>query len=109
MSNRLIELSKSGHTSNPPLLLLWFSAQWCGPCRTMIPVFNQAQDSYAEVMNIIKVDVDQEQQLVSEFGIRAVPSFVLVGPNGVVDSRSGLAGYEELSQWFDHHLATFQN
>ncbi len=109
MSEHAIEISKSGHDSTTPLVLLWFSAKWCGPCQTMTPVFNLVEEVYCDAINIIKVDVDQQHALVKEFGIRAVPSLVLLAHEGIVDTRSGVAGYKELSQWFDHHLANIRN
>ncbi|GAA6152730.1 thioredoxin family protein [Pseudoteredinibacter isoporae] len=105
MSEHVIEISKNGHDSTTPLVLLWFSARWCGPCQAMAPVLELVEEVYSDTMTVIKVDADQQQTLVKEFGIRAVPSFVLLARGGIIDARSGATGYKDLSQWLDHHLS----
>lgn len=62
--------------------ILYFSAAWCGPCKAIKPVINEAASS----MNIRTVDVDQEQSLSQQYNIRSVPTFVLL-ENGQEKTR----------------------
>jgi thioredoxin-like negative regulator of GroEL len=57
--------------------LLYFSAGWCGPCKTLGPIMEQA----GQQINITKIDVDLSPEMVQRFGVRNVPTVVLVGDN----------------------------
>jgi thioredoxin-like negative regulator of GroEL len=57
--------------------LLYFSAAWCGPCKTLGPIMEQA----GQQINITKIDVDSSPEMVQRFGVRNVPTVVLVGDN----------------------------
>ena len=57
--------------------LLYFSAAWCGPCKTLGPIMEQA----GQQINITKIDVDSSPEMVQRFGVRNIPTVVLVGDN----------------------------
>jgi len=57
--------------------LLYFSAGWCRPCRTLGPIMEQV----GQHININKIDVDSSPNMVSDFGIKQVPTVILVGEN----------------------------
>ena len=61
--------------STPGLTLIDFTAAWCGPCRQLAPVL----EAVAEARNIrvVEVDVDHEQLLAQQFGVRSMPTVVL--------------------------------
>ena len=54
--------------------LLYFSAKWCGPCKMVGPVMEELK---AEGYNVQKIDVDSNQELSQQFGIRNIPTVVL--------------------------------
>ena len=57
--------------------LLYFSAGWCEPCKTLGPIMEQA----GQQINITKIDVDSSPEMVQRFGVRNIPTVVLVGDN----------------------------
>ena len=57
--------------------LLYFSAGWCGPCKILGPIMEQAEQH----ININKIDVDSSPNMVSDFGIKQVPTVILIGEN----------------------------
>lgn len=63
---------------------LYFSASWCGPCRTLGPIMQQV----ATEVPVEKVDVDSNQQLAMQYSIRNVPTVVLVNGEGKEFARS---------------------
>lgn len=63
--------------------IMYFTAAWCGPCKAMAPIIGDLQSKYA----IRKIDVDLNPDLVSEYGIRQVPTFVIL-KNGQVAART---------------------
>ena len=54
--------------------LLYFSAEWCGPCKMVGPVMEELQ---SEGYNVQKIDIDSNQELSQQFGIRNIPTVVL--------------------------------
>jgi len=55
-----------------------FHAVWCGPCKTMAPVFENMKKKYGDKAEFIKVDIDEDQDMAAEFNIASVPTFVIV-------------------------------
>jgi len=55
-----------------------FHAVWCGPCKTMAPVFENMKKKYGDKAEFIKVDIDEDQDMAAEFNIASVPTFVVV-------------------------------
>src|SRR5687768_4726493 len=77
------------------VVLLDFTATWCGPCQAMSPVVARLQ---SEGYPVRKVDVDAEKALAQRFGIREIPCFVLVAGGREVERIKGPASYERLAQ-----------
>jgi thioredoxin 1 len=59
-----------------------FWAPWCGPCRVVGPVIEELSKEYAGKVNFYKVNTDEEQELAGAFGIRSIPSLLLVPRSG---------------------------
>lgn len=79
------------------VVLLDFTASWCGPCQRMAPVVAQLQ---AAGMPVRKVDYDTQQALVQQYRITGVPTFVLLVNGREVDRTVGATSYEHLSGMF---------
>jgi thioredoxin 1 len=54
-----------------------FTAPWCGPCKTLEPVVKQLADEWAGKAKIVKLDVDQNSDLASQYGVMGVPTLML--------------------------------
>lgn len=61
----------------PKLTIADFYAEWCGPCKAISPVISKLSEEHKDVVNFVKVDVDQAQDIAQEYGISAMPTFVL--------------------------------
>ncbi|KAK9104877.1 hypothetical protein Scep_021721 [Stephania cephalantha] len=76
------------------LLVIDFTASWCGPCKMMAPVFAQLSTEFTDVQ-FVKIDVDELKDVAQEFGVRAMPTFVLVKQGKKIDEVVG-ANKDEL-------------
>jgi len=58
-------------------VLVDFYAEWCGPCKQVPPILKQVKDDLRDQVRIIKVDVDRNPQIASQFQIRSIPTLML--------------------------------
>lgn len=80
--------------------VLYFSAQWCGPCKVLGPVMSKLQ---ANGMPVQKIDVDENQQMSAQYGIRNIPCLVLVDNQGNEIKRSiGNKPESEILNWYNN-------
>ncbi|MBO4906508.1 MAG: thioredoxin [Bacteroidaceae bacterium] len=75
-----------------------FWATWCGPCRMVGPFIEQLAEEYADSAIIGKVDVDQEQDLAVQFGVRNIPTILFIKGGQIVDKQIGAAPKAVLEQ-----------
>ncbi|ELB2812699.1 thioredoxin fold domain-containing protein [Vibrio alginolyticus] len=87
-----------------PYVMLWFSATWCGPCKQIEPVVGMIEQDYVGTVKIIKLDTDEEYEMAQRFGIRSVPSLVLLDRKKHLDTKVGASSYTELTQWLNSHI-----
>jgi thioredoxin 1 len=87
-------------------VLVYFWAEWCGPCKTIAPVLDELADEYEDRMKIGKVNIDEQPALTTEYGIRAVPTLLLLRRGQVVaDQIIGLRSKCYLENSFNQMVA----
>lgn len=72
-------------------LVIDFSATWCGPCKKISPIIDELANEYEGKVNILKYDVDNNDELTAKFGIRNVPTVLFIKNGEVVDKHVGAA------------------
>ncbi len=81
-------------------LLLDFWATWCSPCKVMSPVLEQFSELNPDVA-VVKIDVDRSPDLAVKFGIRAVPTLILLRRDQFMGQESGAKPLKDLESWVD--------
>ncbi|HWI82794.1 thioredoxin [Ramlibacter sp.] len=96
--NEVINASKSV----PVLVDFW--ATWCGPCKVIGPLLEKLEAQYAGRFKLVKIDSDQEQQLAAAFGIRSIPTCILLMDGQPVDGFMGALPEGKIKEFLDKHL-----
>ena len=81
--------------------LLYFTASWCGPCKSMSPIVEAVSGMMSDRFNTIKVDIDNLASIASDYGIRSVPTLMLVKNDEIIDQRVGGLPPQQLMQWLE--------
>jgi putative thioredoxin len=88
--------------TQPVLVDFW--ATWCGPCKVIGPLLEKLETEYGGRFKLVKIDSDQEQQLAAAFGIRSIPTCVLLMNGQPVDGFMGALPEGKIKEFLDKHV-----
>lgn len=86
----------------PILVDLW--ATWCGPCKTLGPLLEKVVDDYNGAIRLAKIDCDKEQMLAASFGVRSIPTVVLIREGQLVDAFTGALPEKAIREFLARHV-----
>jgi len=86
------------------LVLVDFWAQWCGPCKLIAPVLDEIASEYAGQVKVAKVNVDENQSLAGQYGIRSIPSLLFVKGGQIIDTVIGAVPKQKLVEKIESHV-----
>lgn len=98
------ELSTLVETSEIPVLLDFY-ANWCGPCKALSPVLDQVDKSMGERVQIIKVDTDAIEDAAKKYGVRGIPTLVLLNSGEELGRKSGVLTKSTLESYIEAYLS----
>ncbi len=89
---------------SPVPVLVDFWAVWCGPCRMIAPILDEAAEQAAGKLQIAKINVDENRGVPAKYGIRGIPTLMLFKDGAVVATKVGALGKPELSAFLLQNL-----
>ena len=84
--------------------LVDFWAEWCGPCKMIAPILNEAADEYADKLSVVKLNVDESPSIAQKFGIRSIPTLILFKDGAVQAQKLGAMSKSQLMEFLDTNL-----
>ena len=90
--------------SRERLVLVDFWADWCAPCRSLMPILASIADAFGGKLIVAKVNTEEEQALAAEFGIRSLPTVQLFKDGQPVDQFMGALPEPQVREFLDRHL-----
>ncbi len=89
--------------SDKPVLVDYW-AEWCGPCKMIAPILDEAARQYGERLQIAKMNVDENREIPAKFGIRGIPTLMLFKGGQLAATKVGALSKAQLAAFLDGHL-----
>ena len=108
MSEKIVHTSDGSfeadvlQSDKPVLLDFW--AEWCGPCKMIAPLLDEAADEYAEKLNIVKINIDDNPNTPQKFGIRSIPTLMIFKDGAPQAQKLGAMSKSQLTEFLDSNL-----
>ena len=108
MSENIVQTSDDSfeadvlQSDKPALVDFW--AEWCGPCKMIAPILDEAATEYADRMSVVKLNVDENPNIAQKFGIRSIPTLILFKDGAVQAQKLGAMSKSQLTEFLDTNL-----
>ena len=86
------------------LVVVDYTATWCGPCRLISPSIDRLATEYADLASVVKIDIDKNKDNAKKYGIRSIPAVLVFKEGELVENLVGKLPYETYSNALETHL-----
>ena len=89
-------------SERPVLLDFW--AEWCGPCKMIAPLLDEAAAEYADKLSVVKINIDENPNTPQKFGIRSIPTLMIFKDGAPQAQKLGAMSKSQLTEFLDSNL-----
>ena len=86
------------------LVVVDFTAQWCGPCKLVAPLMDRLANDYSDRLQVFKLDLDANKGLAKRLGIRSIPAVMMFRKGKLLETLVGVKPYESFTKAVDQYL-----
>lgn len=90
------------NSDKPVLLDFW--AEWCGPCKMIGPLLDEAATEYADKLSVVKINIDENPNTPQKFGIRSIPTLMIFKDGAPQAQKLGAMSKSQLIEFLDSNL-----
>jgi len=89
-------------SKQPVLCDFW--AEWCGPCKQISPILSEISQEYENKITIAKINIDNNPEVPSKYGIMSIPTLILFNDGKMVGSQIGLLEKQTITDWINENI-----
>jgi thioredoxin 1 len=108
LSDKIVHTSDSGFEADvlqsDKAILVDFWAEWCGPCKMIAPLLVDVADDYEDRMTIVKINIDENPNTPSKYGVRSIPTLMLFKGGAVEAQKVGAMSKSQLTEFLENNL-----
>jgi len=84
-------------SAEPVIVDFW--AEWCGPCKMMSPIVDEASESLKGKVKVVKINIDENPNVPTQYGIRGIPTFIVFKNGEAVETKVGGMSKTQFADW----------
>ena len=89
-------------SDGPVLVDFW--AEWCGPCKALMPLVDELSNEMGDKVKVVKVNIDESPSTPTKYGVRGIPTLMIFRDGQVTETKVGGMSKGELTEWVESSL-----
>jgi thioredoxin 1 len=85
-------------------VLVDFWAEWCGPCRMLLPIISELATEMEAKIDIYKCNIDEDQELATKYNVKSIPTLIIFQEGKIVNVRTGAGSKTAIKEWIENNI-----